>query len=77
MVFTWEDGHSRMMKFGQSLCGLKHKGKRPTKCFITKNAINKGRVQGDKISSYLLQVQKALDHSEGNLYCYLEPNNVI
>jgi len=75
MVFTWEDGHSITKVFGESVCGLKHKGKRPTKCFITRNAIYNGRVQGNKILLYLMQIQKALDHAEGNLYCYLEPNN--
>lgn len=76
MLFMWEDGHTLKMEFGQAIRGLHHKHKRPSKCFITKNAIINGRVQGNKITKYLDTVQLALDSKIGKLYCYLEPYNV-
>lgn len=59
MIFTWEDGYTKEIKFGSIIRGIHHKNERPIKCEISKNEM-KGVFNIPQVEQYFYTLKSSI-----------------
>lgn len=62
MTFIWPDGSRTEHEFGSVVRGINHNGKRPIKCIVQCNELDKANELREPLSSYMRTLRMCMEH---------------